>query len=163
MFVHNAICSSVSNVCLTTRLNVFMGNLERWFKKMQYFLCTWCKEEGSVAGKDGAADNRSCGEGVMRGVHISWGFHHTFWEHNTHTHGYGSKREITPAPLLCFSHSSCKLFRLWTCTRKKKWECSTFGVFSECAKLFKYVLMREEKVRGMVLKQSCRAVDLRLM
>lgn len=33
MFVHNAICSSVSNVCLTTQVNVFMGNLERWFKK----------------------------------------------------------------------------------------------------------------------------------
>ncbi len=37
MFVHNAICSSVSNVCLTTQVNVFMGNLERRFKKMQYF------------------------------------------------------------------------------------------------------------------------------
>lgn len=70
MFVHNAICSSVSNRYLTTQVNVFMGNLERWFKKMQYFLYTWPKEEGNKAGKDGAALSCSCGEGVMHDVHI---------------------------------------------------------------------------------------------
>lgn len=29
MFVHNAICSSASNVCLMVRLNVFICNSER--------------------------------------------------------------------------------------------------------------------------------------
>lgn len=72
MFVHNTICSSVSNVCLTTQVNVLMGNLERWLKtNALYFLYTWPKEEDNEAGKDGAAVNCSCGEGVMHGVHIS--------------------------------------------------------------------------------------------
>ncbi len=131
MFVHNAICSSVSNVCLTTQVNVLIGNLERWLKtNALYFLYTWPKKKGNEAGKDGAAINRSCGECVM---HIPWGFHHTFWERNTYTHCYGSKRESTPYSVLVI-----KLWFIQTMNlQEKKNDNAALCVFSECAKWFK--------------------------
>lgn len=54
MFVHNTICSSVANVSLRARLNVFMGNLQPWVKKLQ-FLDTYCKGWWEVGtGRKGA-------------------------------------------------------------------------------------------------------------